>query len=421
MFVQEPLQLPKFAYCLTADIYTEASKSVARRKQLRINSKTMFASDLPNSVSSPSSLQAITERLLSNELTTNHQEIISLLEQIDERVYDISYAKKFYHSGGYAVIKRFASAKEPRIRELCGAILAHVLQQNGFCQQKALDDDMLFIICQLLEDDLTEVKRNGMLALSALLRSCPSAVAKFDALNGFAKLRITLEQCETDKIFEARVWFMLNALSRESIQNAFLLVQHNVHEDAYELLASQTPGNSCEHISATMVNLLQKASSRISLECIRKSFNIVELISSSVANANALEALLAETISARQCEVTTPVTVVVETENRATELARNDTSEGDINVEPQVQTFAKVSHENTNTFTNAPTGTYFVPDYQSDYEYEEGASNAMFDEALRTKNVQNGAAMWNGRRHGLFHRVFRCSFAPLFVKWKQQY
>ncbi|XP_061174397.1 hsp70-binding protein 1-like [Saccostrea echinata] len=142
---------------------------------------------------------------------STEKKIIAALEETAEWCETIDFASDFYKIGGYPVIKILLTHKTPEIRWRTLDLIAILVQNHPFCQIKALEENWLTLMLDILDkDEDPNVKIKAMYAVSCLARDNVEAQKVFEKHDGFSVLMRAM-QTDVEKL-RIKAAFMLSAL-----------------------------------------------------------------------------------------------------------------------------------------------------------------------------------------------------------------
>lgn len=112
------------------------------------------------------------------------------------------------------VLSLLAPEHAPEILVGAAWVVGTAIQNNDKAQATVLEHGALPRLLALLDAPSVEVRSKGLYALSALLKHYPAAVAQFDELHGWSKLRAELER--DSLALRRKVVFLLAQLLRQT-------------------------------------------------------------------------------------------------------------------------------------------------------------------------------------------------------------
>jgi len=177
------------------------------------------------------------------------------LEELEEYCADIDLAMDFHKMGGYDFLLSLLQSCEAGIRWRSAELIATLVQNNPYCQEKALEQNLLTELLKRLDtDDDMQVRVKALYAVSSLCREAPASQEVFVASDGFSYL-LRAMQAGNEKL-QLKAAFMLKALCMEQPKYKDDLVSMGMIEQISALLAQpHTPAHehlmSCLHVLIT--------------------------------------------------------------------------------------------------------------------------------------------------------------------------
>jgi len=109
------------------------------------------------------------------------------LDLLEDWLGNIDHAINFHKIGGFTVLKGCLSSPHAPIRTGAAHLFAEITQNNAYCQDKLLKDDVLDLLLNMLDNDTDETCRvKALYAVSCVCRDCPAALARLDSLDGWS-------------------------------------------------------------------------------------------------------------------------------------------------------------------------------------------------------------------------------------------
>ncbi|KAL3658356.1 hypothetical protein V7S43_016736 [Phytophthora oleae] len=154
----------------------------------------------------------------------------TLLDELLTRIDQIDNAQNFVKMGGLRVminvIQKYPQASS---RALAAEVCSVVVQNNPFCQDVAVDNGLLEVVCKLAREDKDVTCRvKALLAISCLVRHHAAAEQRFlsESCEGLELMRQNLESA-TDIRLQRKSLFFLRYLIRNTRATADLVLQKN--------------------------------------------------------------------------------------------------------------------------------------------------------------------------------------------------
>lgn len=108
-----------------------------------------------------------------------------ILEQVDS----IDNANDFEKLGGFEVLLQLFNSPHDSIRWRAAFLVGELVQNNPYCQNAALSNNMLHHILLQLDKDENELSRvKSLYAVSCIIRNCPAAQEQFMSEDGLSIL-----------------------------------------------------------------------------------------------------------------------------------------------------------------------------------------------------------------------------------------
>ena len=146
----------------------------------------------------------------------------SLLDELLTRIDQIDLAQNFCKMKGLVtMIKLIKENDRASTRALAAEVCSVVVQNNPFCQNAAVDVDLLEVLCALAADPDATCRVKALLAISCLVRHHPLAEQRFlsPTCDGLAILQTYLQSTD-DLRLQRKALFFMRYLVRNSKQTA---------------------------------------------------------------------------------------------------------------------------------------------------------------------------------------------------------
>ncbi|OQV16906.1 hypothetical protein BV898_09076 [Hypsibius exemplaris] len=183
-----------------------------RRKWLESVMASVFGQNI-DPVKQMKSCLAVLESLEADETQKSHSldVLLSLTESID-------VANDLFKIGGFPVLQACLTGSESggEFRQKAAEIFSQLMQNNPFCQAKAVEGGYLPLWLDQMEKETQPQTRIKLLsALSSLLRSSPEAQRAFEQLDGLSALLRCMISSKDGK-FQTSAAFMLSRVCSEN-------------------------------------------------------------------------------------------------------------------------------------------------------------------------------------------------------------
>lgn len=197
------------------------------------------------------------------------------LEELQMHCEDLDLARDFHKIGGYSVVLGLLSSDSEGLRWRTADLVATLVQNNPYCQQAALDSNLMERLLSMVDSTDTDlVRTKAVYGLSCLCRECPAAQDAMIAQDGFSVLMRAM-QSNVEKL-QIKSSFLLAALCIERPALKDILCDMGMVEQLIALL--HTPHNNIhEHLTCALLNLTQ-GHQRAQEECRRPELRFRELL-----------------------------------------------------------------------------------------------------------------------------------------------
>nr|CAG4637384.1 EOG090X0EEI [Ceriodaphnia reticulata] len=203
------------------------------------------------------------------------QEMEDALESITDFVDSIDTANDFHKIGGFFILIPCLNSPHDGVRWRAGQLIATITQNNPYCQQQILKEDVLPILLKMLENDsCVEARVKALYAISCLTRECSEAQSEFVKLDGFSSLLRAL-QSSVEKL-KVKASFMLTCLCNEDPSFKDTLCNMGFVEQFVALLQREHDSTH-EHLLAALLALTHGHPPSIE-ECRRSEFLLREFL-----------------------------------------------------------------------------------------------------------------------------------------------
>ncbi|ESN90480.1 hypothetical protein HELRODRAFT_166151 [Helobdella robusta] len=153
----------------------------------------------------------------SGDLKNDVEQKEVALEELACFCEDIDLANDFYKIGGFDIFPLLLNGSDESLKWKAAELLAVLIQNNPFCQEKVLDGGIILeILLQKLknENECTDVKVKCLYAASCLARECERGRKELIKLNGLNAI-INLMHSDVEKL-QIKSLFLINSLCIES-------------------------------------------------------------------------------------------------------------------------------------------------------------------------------------------------------------
>jgi len=213
------------------------------------------------------------ERILGPE--EDAEEMEEALDGIIDFVDSMDTANDFHKIGGFFILNPCLNSPHEGLRIRIGDLIATLSQNNPYCQNHILKENILPLLLKVLEDDCCkEARVKALYALSCLIRECPEAQAVFVEHDGFSSLLRVL-QAPVEKL-RVKASFLLKALCNENPSYKDTLCNMGFVEQLVALLQGEHDSTH-EHILSALLALVEDHQRALS-ECRRPEFLLKELL-----------------------------------------------------------------------------------------------------------------------------------------------
>jgi len=197
------------------------------------------------------------------------------LEDIQEICEDIDLASDFHKIGGFQLLPRYLHSEQEGFRWRTADLIATLVQNNPYCQEKALEFNLLPLLLNVIDtDSSSEVRTKALYALSCLTRDVEAAQEVFVKHDGFSVL-IRAMQGDVDKL-QVKAAFMLNSMCVSQPKYKDTLCELGMVEQLASLLQLEH-NSSHEHLMGALASLARDHQ-RVMAECRRPELGLRELL-----------------------------------------------------------------------------------------------------------------------------------------------
>nr|CAG4640403.1 EOG090X0EEI [Daphnia pulex] len=203
------------------------------------------------------------------------QEMEEALEMITDFADSMDTANDFHKIGGFFILIPCLNSPHDGVRWRCCQLIGTLTQNNPYCQQHVLNEDLLPILLKMLEnDDCEEARIKALYAISCLTRECAEAQDAFVHCDGFSSLLRAL-QSSLGKL-KIKASFLLTCLCNENPSFKDTLCNMGFVEQFVALL-QRDHDSTHEHLLAALLALTQCHPPSIE-ECRRSEFLFREFL-----------------------------------------------------------------------------------------------------------------------------------------------
>ncbi|XP_074659872.1 hsp70-binding protein 1-like [Tubulanus polymorphus] len=217
------------------------------------------------------------DNLRSADATTEVKEVS--LDNLIEWCENLDLAQDFHKIGGYESLGDLLRDENPEIRSRAADLIATLVQNNPYCQQRALEFDLMPSLLALLDDDNDDrVKIKALYAVSCMAREFDAGKEEFVKNDGFSHL-LRAMQLDVEKL-QIKAVFLLKALCVDESKYKDMLCDMGMVEQLVGLLITEHKPFH-EHLLGALVNLVDDAdgrSSRLISECRRPEFELRKVL-----------------------------------------------------------------------------------------------------------------------------------------------
>lgn len=128
-------------------------------------------------------LERAVKTIMNDE--SSETEILDSLDIISDYVQEIDSANDFYKVGGFCVLEKGLSSSHNRVKSATLRLLKDLAQNNPFCQEKLMEQNILPQLIELLSNESTDqVSCDSLSAISALVRGYEPGLKAFLDIGG---------------------------------------------------------------------------------------------------------------------------------------------------------------------------------------------------------------------------------------------
>jgi len=212
-----------------------------------------------------------------DDLTKREDAFEGLADIVD----NLDNANDFQKIGGFHVMIKCLSSGNSSLRWRAADTLAVCVQNNPYCQNAAMEMNILPVLCNLLETDQSvQVRIKALFAISSLTRAFPPAEQAFLKNDGFSLL-IRAMQDENDKLITKSAFMLRNMLVTNPSHKETLFKMGFIEQLVGILHTPQK--SSHEHVIRLLVEFVTDYPQGI-CECHRPEFNLEELLKTKVTS-----------------------------------------------------------------------------------------------------------------------------------------
>nr|CAG4649719.1 EOG090X0EEI [Scapholeberis mucronata] len=203
------------------------------------------------------------------------QDMEEALDVIHDFVDSIDTANDFHKIGGFFILKPCLNSPHDGVRWRCGQLIATISQNNPYCQEQLLKENVMPMLLRMIENDnCVEARIKSLYAVSCITRECEEAQKVFVSLDGFSSLLRAL-QSSIDKL-KIKASFMLACLCNENQSYKDILCDMGFVEQFVALL-QRDHDPTHEHLLAALLALTVDHQASID-ECQRSEFLLKDLL-----------------------------------------------------------------------------------------------------------------------------------------------
>ncbi|KAI0237726.1 Hsp70-binding protein 1 [Lamellibrachia satsuma] len=188
------------------------------------------------------------------EIEDDVQEHVDLLDETQALCEDIDLANDFHKMGAYSVLDQLLRSDHADIRWRAAQLFATVVQNNPYCQQKALEANLLPLLAQKVDNDVSMLVRvKALYAVSCLVRQFPEGEEAFVSVDGFSVLMRAM-QSDEEKL-QVKAAFLLANIMLSDPKHKDTLCDMGMIEQLINLLRCEQAAYH-EHLVRALVNLV---------------------------------------------------------------------------------------------------------------------------------------------------------------------
>ncbi|XP_071440966.1 hsp70-binding protein 1 [Hetaerina americana] len=213
-------------------------------------------------------LQAIDLLKNAGSLTIDDdpKEYEEALETVAGCVENLDVANDFHKIGGFTVFEPCLLSCHPSLQWKAANVMAELTQNNPYCQERAIELNLLSILLKLLDHSRNELTRvKALYAISCILRDNPKALSTFSQHDGFSVLLRSM-QSHVEKL-KTKSSFLLTSLCTQNPEIIDSLCNMGFVEQLAALVVQQQQpgfsssgsngGRSLEHLLSALLTLIR--------------------------------------------------------------------------------------------------------------------------------------------------------------------
>lgn len=140
--------------------------------------------------------------------------ILESIELIIDYVQEIDSANDFFKVGGFCVLDKGLSSPHNRVKSASLRLLRDLAQNNPFCQEKLLEQNILTKLIELLSNESADVSCDAVSAVSALVRAYEPGLKAFLDIGGLECMLGCLNE-DTKPKLQIRTAFLIYTINSE--------------------------------------------------------------------------------------------------------------------------------------------------------------------------------------------------------------
>jgi len=131
-----------------------------------------------------------------NSTTIDLEDKEETLDRLEDWLGNLDMANNFHKIGGFEALKTCLLSQHPSLRTGAAHLLAEVVQNNEYCQEKVVEEGLLDTLTQQLDEDSDEACRvKALYAISCICRENKNGLDAFSKKDGWS---IVLRAIQSD-------------------------------------------------------------------------------------------------------------------------------------------------------------------------------------------------------------------------------